>query len=782
MNKKIFLISQIIFISILIIFLSINVKSQTAVTGTFTTQNTRPGTPIDMMIQQHSLNSSDPVNPNSKIDFDHADYDNLFQTNPDDTLGMDTHMVYNSSAPTGGTLLWWNASVDPESNAVETLLCIGTDESVGTGIADPAFTPDSLPATIAARCDIVNKFVRGNGIAVTAGSSNPRASKYQFASLASENKFYYGLGGTTPNTFGIKMYGHELSTPDDFISLTGYFASVTLLNSKPYRPYNFTTQDLVLGNMNNQNLNFTHSPVPIIAWNLTGIDTGTIGEHSDFDPDNGTWADHFPRDVVTFRIKINRTESPDLSYLIARKDDTMVYNDTPWTPIAALDWPSSTKLGADGYAMTNYSFEIEARDYVASNVLNNTGWFSLYDFIPIVKQVDMSDTDSDPGAGITIVPHLCDTRIAGPIVGPCRITAVRKDNVQKLNFTIVTFDKDNDCQVPSQGLLSHSPSPPLKNFSATLNLCNYTTSGPASCSSASASFMYKASKLNTNGSLTTGASECNFTLFISPILDTADQPNINLKGTPPFYVRVADPTNFPPTTEFFLWANVTSHSGLLRPGTGGTPPPANPEFKWQYSGVTAADLETRSYLLVGLVTNKIKLGGSGSIVLNSWNIGTTLDDEYNLSNYGNLVLDVRWSSTNPTCTTPGTCGVQQWDLASSFIAGDTGNNLDIDDDNLVSTPSVEPPVSSTTGRLTPVELLNLPTTALFRPITGSVAGLWRCVGARASPPTCINPSTGAAVLSTFWPIRPITGLSPGTYESQIQYDLTPIASQPTALT
>ncbi len=784
MNKKIFLISQIIFISILVIIFSINVYAQSTVTGRFTTQNTRPGIPADMMIQQHALNCSISLPQSSTslctglndVDFDHYNYQDV----PTDFItGMNTHMVYNSSTLpllNGGTQLWWNASIDPEANAVETLLCIGTDEAA---ISSGSFTPDTAPATIATTCDIVNKFVRGNGIPVTSGSSNPRASKYQFAALASENKFYYGLGGATPNRFGIKMYGHELGTADDFISLSGYFATVDLLNSNPNRPFNFTTLDLVVGNLNNQNLNYTHYRTPIIHWNMTNSNPGVFPENPvpDLDPDNGKSADRYPKDIVTFYIKVNKTSSPDTVYIDpllsnSRVDDAMVYNKTPWSPLTDLAWPIS--VGVDGYAMTNYSYSIEARDYVSANTLNLTGWFTLYDFVPDILAVDLSDTDdiSNINPGFDTLHHLCDTRIPGPIVGPCRLNPVKNNYVQSMNFTIVTFDKDADCY-ENLDVLSQGDAVP-KNFSSILNFCNYTSVAPASCTSSSASFMFKTNRIFVNSSNT----QCNYTLSTT-LSGLASPPgNINLKGTPPFFVRVADPAFTGVGSEFFLWANVTSHSGLLRNSL--------PEFKWEYSGLVSADLETRTYVLVGGPT-VVQLGGQGSIILDSWNIGTSLDDEYNLSNYGNMVLDVVWDSTDPTCTTPGTCFTDFWDLDNTFVAGDSGNNLDIDDDNRVSAPSIEPPISSITGREAAVGLRNFPAfpRVQFRPTTGSVPGLWRCVGIKASPPTCINPhQTGAAVFSTFWPIRPPSGgsLRPGTYESQITYALTALVSQPLSLT
>ncbi len=777
MKKKLFLISSIFFFSIFIIV--INIKAQTPFVGQFTTQNTAPQIPRDIMVQQLAVSSLDGTT-GKLIDFDHWDYIDTFQTNPADIAGMNTHMVYNS---TPKPIIMWNASIDLENDVVESLLCIGTDETAVSTI-----TTASLQATIDAVCDIVggtttgNQFKKGTspgpwfGILPSGAARNAKETQFQFVGtyvtgVLGEQNFYYGKGGTTPNKFGVKIYGHERTTGD--LVSPGYYSEIDLVNSKPYHPYNFTTLDIVQGNLLNENFNFTHHVQPKIGWNLTGqTEVGTLGPPHpglsntppDFDPDNGTWADHYPADVVTFYINISGptgtgTIRDYLDPTVAKIDNSLIYAGT-WENV--LDWPTQAQLGIDGYAMRNYTYIIDAHDYVTTNIANDTNNFSISDFIPEVKAVDLAnDISVGPNPPVGDVLHrLCDTRVGGAFPG-CTIVPTQKDLVQNMNFTIVVFDKDNDCDLPQTGLLPQTAAP--KNFSAVLNFCNYTTppGAPASCSSTTASFMFKSNRVVTNNS---GAprfysSTCNFTLTTTPLSGLA-QPTLNLKGTPPFFVRVADPSVYG-TPAFFLWANVTSHSGLMRANLL--------EFQWRYAGLSSVQLQTRTFTILDTITNKLKLGGQSSVTLGSWNLGTAADDEYNISNYGNLVTDLRWSSTNPTCVSGSCLGPPD-----VWVLGTINTNLNIDDDNNLGgiDPSQEPTPVFKTGGLTSVSLTGTPQN--FNPTNG----LRRCIGTN-TPNPLLNPlcvdaltvpaATDPSILPTFWPIRPPVGLRPGTYESTITY-------------
>ncbi len=271
--------------------------------------------------------------------------------------------------------------------------------------------------------------------------------------------------------------------------------------------------------------------------------------------------------------------------------------------------------------------------------------------------------------------------------GTCYLTPRVHSNVTDFQARINTFDPDADCDTSGQ-------------HKAILYLCLLEPLDPTECNKETANYTFTMDTIVTNSTGT----ECNFTL--SP----------TTTGTPEFFI---------PAAEYKLNATVTDQDGQFDPDP-------ESEARWTYNdlvaiGITLDNVEVSSLLL-----------GDSVIENEEWNIGT---NEYNVSNWGNKILDLSWRITNPTNTLNPN---QFWDLLLY------PNRFVLDD-------KADPYPSLDTG----IKSVNLTTTdSQF--VYGN--GLQTCISFYCN--NSINET-----LSTHWHIKPPV-LPEGTYTTDVTYTAT----------
>lgn len=213
---------------------------------------------------------------------------------------------------------------------------------------------------------------------------------------------------------------------------------------------------------------------------------------------------------------------------------------------------------------------------------------------------------------------------------------------------------------------------------------------------------------------------CNEIAFNqSYVLDNMARIGTSCNAT--FTVNMSNTNRSP---EFFIipnyytfYVNVSSHAGqrntTFDPQQNGT---------WYYNSLVNANY-----------TDSVLLGG-GTPTLGQWNSGT---NEYNATNYGNVIFNLTWYSSNPT-STPNT-----WTL--------NGTDMYIDDDDAYTTETYPP------SQLQKVNISG--TEQYYNYSTGTEV----CKSAK-----CDDSNTNET-LPTHWHIYPPLGLPAGTYTNTITY-------------
>ena len=462
MNKHKIIVLIAILYSISIIFLSytkVIADTPRAVNASFTTSNTAPGAPYNLSIQQYVKGMPQ--------DFDYYDFN-------DDGRGVniaDTHYA-GGRPPTGGPELNWSEGFDAEGNPVITQICITTDESI-RNIAIPGVTI----------CNVLDNFSYAR-----AQSAPPL--KITLPSLGfnqtGENRTYY-----------IRMLSN-----DSLGRASGYYDSnVTIVNTRPRLPFNFTTPDQPFPSVPE-----AHSVRPWIEF---------LPDYNALDPDNGTRPDHWPGDNVTYLVTIQHPTG--LVYLNASSqiDNSSLIDITRW--LLDLSW-GVQEIG--GIVNATYNFTIRANDsanlWTAGNYL---GQFNLTDFVPDILTVMMGDY-------IPFSLTDCDPLNAG-----CYLTPIRHSNVTGLVINVTTRDLDKDCQNPAPN-----------TFKSYFHLC-----------------------LNVPGNnCNEGRFQHNFTYFLDTVrFASPDLCHFNFTISPSPQQGVTPAFHEPPGM-FTFYINATSQSGVKR--------------------------------------------------------------------------------------------------------------------------------------------------------------------------------------------------------------------------
>ena len=271
--------------------------------------------------------------------------------------------------------------------------------------------------------------------------------------------------------------------------------------------------------------------------------------------------------------------------------------------------------------------------------------------------------------------------------GGCYINPVIHSNVTNLNVTVKTIDIDGGCTTGTHNGMIY------------FCLMNYT--GSQLCNSTNYNFTFALDKLIVNSTLP-GMQECNFTF------STLQGPD----STMPFYIA---PGNYSFNVDI-RENNISLSSDPEKDG------------KWIYTSLIAVGYTNSTNELV----ENLRLGGSTTII-NNWNSGT---DQYNLSNWGNVPLNITWNATNPTnIINPS----QFWNLSLD------SNRFQIDDDT--SSIFID-------SSLQPLNFTYQQRQFIF------ATGLVRC-----NSYDCSNLNS---TLATHFHINPPT-LVPGTYRTMITY-------------
>ncbi len=275
----------------------------------------------------------------------------------------------------------------------------------------------------------------------------------------------------------------------------------------------------------------------------------------------------------------------------------------------------------------------------------------------------------------------------------CSIIPLSHNNVTNLNVIVSTTDLDQSCDLATQN--------------GTVYFC---LNAPGVCIEPTADFKLKLDKVVSSGN------NCNFTF------NTLKGP----AGTMQFYIAPGLYSYTVNITELEIQKN----------------PDSERDGAWEYMPLISTGLIDDNKQL----TTILQLGTNPN-TLNQFNPGTT---RYRIENWGNAILNLDWSSTNPTCTTPGTCFTDSWNLPSTE---NLGNTLQLDDDNQQS--DLFPG-----DNLTNINLINNPRLFIY------TEGLKRCI--RYS----CESQEGREVLPLHFHIIPPLGLRAGIYESQITYTAT----------
>jgi len=161
-------------------------------------------------------------------------------------------------------------------------------------------------------------------------------------------------------------------------------------------------------------------------------------------------------------------------------------------------------------------------------------------------------------------------------------------------------------------------------------------------------------------------------------------------------------------------------------------------YLWEYVSLIAPFYTDTVYL------GDRQVDGGDGIQLNQWNPGLSLAT---MTNKGNILINLEWEATDPS-SDGSTCDGKTatcWDLSS-----DLSNALQIDDDNIQETDS---------SNLFTANIVETPSRITFGPF----GGLSICDSIN-----CNSPSLNET-LNTYFHINPPTGLSPGTYNTQITF-------------
>ena len=264
----------------------------------------------------------------------------------------------------------------------------------------------------------------------------------------------------------------------------------------------------------------------------------------------------------------------------------------------------------------------------------------------------------------------------------CLFNPVSGSNIT-LAVNITTFDVDADCDAANYGKL-------------TLILCLNSTAKPGCSDNYNANFSIPVDNYTRKGT----TNFCQWTF------------NTNLTNiTPQFFI---------PNGSYLYHINATSASGaralINDVEANGT---------WRYNALKATTFSSSITL------------GDGDIQLGQWNDGNST---YNMTNYGNQVVFLRWNSTDFTRALAD----KNWTLTGwDFLLDDDADHINDD------------PV---TGKIPPLNLTNT-TAAYFNHSTGLEV--------------CISKECNAAplndTLNTYWHIFPPLGLKSGTYSGVITY-------------
>ncbi|HLC73560.1 MAG TPA: hypothetical protein VJH20_02905 [Candidatus Nanoarchaeia archaeon] len=530
-------------VSILIIFFIGNkaiVDAASKVNATFITTNTAPGAPFNASIQQYVKGQ-----PN---DYDYFDFN-------DDGRGpriMDTHYV-GGRPPEGGPELNWSEGFDPESNPVITQICLTTVESA-RNIAIPGVTI----------CNVLDNF----SFAKAYASPPIRIKVSQFTfNQTGENMTYFG---------------RMLSNDSSGLVSGFYDFNITIVNTRPRTPYNFTTPDLPFPSAPE-----AHLKRPWIEF---------MPDYNALDLDNGTSADHWPGDNVTFlvtvqnisgtRIYLNSTTQLDNSSHI---DSSRWLIDLDYGILAGIDIVNAT-----------YNFTIVANDTANLNSSRYNGQFNLTDFIPDVQSVSMGDNIS---------------LISNCLLSGCTLIPIRHSNVTSLNVTVIARDKDADCVNPGP-----------TDFRAYFHLCYNVPGGNCNELRLQHNFSYNLDKVSF---IAPDLCKFNFTAYPGPNMIGPEG------GTPSFFELGTNTTNI-----YRFYVNVTSQSNVKIPLGNDL----EASGIWNY-----ASLLDSGYINPSpnppqgpfFETTNVTVGGS-SIIPGSFSSGTKL---YILYNFGNVIFDSAWNTT-----------------------------------------------------------------------------------------------------------------------------------------
>lgn len=159
--------------------------------------------------------------------------------------------------------------------------------------------------------------------------------------------------------------------------------------------------------------------------------------------------------------------------------------------------------------------------------------------------------------------------------------------------------------------------------------------------------------------------------------------------------------------------------------------------KWEY--ISLIDVAYRDEDNIEVSSVRV---GSTTIELGTWNSG---DKNYTLVNYGNVVSDLLWESSDFTCTSPSCSGADIWEL--------TGYDFEIDDD----TSHLGEPIEPGPGELDAIYVNQTQRRFVYE------TGLDTC-----SNDYCADNNLNET-LETYWHINPPADLTPGIYESQIDF-------------
>ncbi|MBI4149238.1 hypothetical protein HY491_02220 [Candidatus Woesearchaeota archaeon] len=265
----------------------------------------------------------------------------------------------------------------------------------------------------------------------------------------------------------------------------------------------------------------------------------------------------------------------------------------------------------------------------------------------------------------------------------CAFNPVSGSNIT-LAVNITTIDADNDCTSAAEyGKL-------------TLFLCLNSTAKPGCGDVTNANFTFAVDTATRKGT----SSSCEWTF-------ATNLTNI----TPQFFVV---------NGSYLYYINATSQSGfrsLDRDNqTNGT---------WRYNALKAVTFPSSITL------------GDGDTQLGQWNDGNST---YNMTNYGNQVVFLRWNSTDFTRAGAD----KNWTLTGwDFLLDDDADHINDD---------------SVTGKIPPLNLTN--TTAEY---FNHSTGLEVCVSKECNA-VPLNDT-----LNTYWHIYPPLGLKSGTYSGVITY-------------